>query len=553
MNPVRRRAVEGVADRAGWSRQAGAGRAPEGGKEDVTAVTSLPEKRLVARPSAFLALAAVVVTGGVVLRLALLGRQSYWIDELYSVNQSNGSLRQLLDAGAAEVHPPLYALLLWAWMKIGGSSEAWTHLLSTVIAVLAVAVTHAGLRHLDLGRHVRWAMTTATAAGSAWAVYSLETRNYSLLLLGAAGLTVTTLRAGVLALRGEAAPARLVLAWFGWTLLAATAHPFGAVLSAGAVAVLAGAAARSRSGHWLRTTSVWTGSALAGWIPLAVWVEHGVHEPEFAAGTRWIRAPGGQDVWDLVTTAFGSGGMSAHRDGFAWTSPLGALGVAVLVAAALAYRPRSGGGPDDEALPGDVAPAARILLALTVVVTAGAFAVSQVWHLWTLRNMLVIVPALTWGVICLAAAASGSAAGSRWTATAAVVLLGAGLLPTATGIARPYKTDFRGLLDYLVTVQRQEPGTTVVVLGYGMVQRWWPAADRPANDWGRAAVTGWLWAYPGTSLDVDPVGKRPVVVVLYHSVADPLPYSWVSATVQQLGADSCRSVPVYGFGVVRCG
>src|SRR4051794_26514688 len=529
----------------------------------------------------------MVVTGGVVLRLALLGRQSYWIDELYSVNESNGSLRQLLDVGSTEVHPPLYALLLWGWMKIGGSSEAWTHLLSTLIAVVAVAVTHAGLRHLDLGRHVRWAMTTATAAGSAWAVYSLETRNYSLLLLGAAGLTVTTLRAGLLELRGENAPARLVLAWFGWTLLSATAHPFGAVLSAGAVAVLAGAAARSASGHWLRTTSVWAASALAGWIPLVVWVGHGVHDPEFAAGTTWIRAPGGQDVWDLVTTAFGSGGMSPHRDGFAWTSPLGALAVAVLVAAALAYRLRlrrsisgstdSGGSgrggsgrgdsgdsgdsgrgtraarPDSSALPGDVAPAARILLALTVVVTAGAFAVSQVWHLWTLRNMLVIVPALTWGVICLAAAASGSAAGSRWTATAAVVLLGAGLLPTATGIAQPYKTDFRGLLDYLVTVQRQEPGTTVVVLGYGMVQRWWPAADRPANDPGRAAVTGWLWAYPGTSLDVDPVGKRPIVVVLYRSVAVPRPDAWVSATVRQLGAGTCRSVPVYGLGVVRCG
>jgi hypothetical protein len=85
------------------------------------------------------------------------------------------------------------------------------------------------------------------------------------------------------------------------------------------------------------------------------------------------------------------------------------------------------------------------------------------------------------------------------------------------------------------------------------VQRWWPAADRPADDPGRAAVTGWLWAYPGTSLDVDPVAKRPIVVVLYHSVADPRPDGWVSATVQQLGADTCRSVPVYGFGVVRCG
>jgi hypothetical protein len=520
----------------------------------VSAVTSLPQQRRLARPStAFLALAAGVGAAGLVLRLALLGRQSYWIDELYSVNQSAGSLRELLDVGATEVHPPLYAVLLWAWMKIGGTSEAWTHLLSTLIAALAVLVTYAGLRSLDLGHHVRWAMTTATAAGSAWALYSLETRNYSLLLLGAAGLTVTTLRAGVLALRGAPAPAGLVLAWFGWTLLAATAHPFGAVLSAGAVTVLAGAGARSRSGRWLRTTSLWAGSAVAGWIPLAAWVRHGAQEPEFAGGTTWIKAPGGQDVWDLVTTAFGSGGLTPHRDGFAWTSPLGALGVVAVVVAALVHRRRTAGGPDREAAPDDVAAAAGILLALTVVVTAGAFAVAQVWHVWTLRNMLVVVPALTWGVICGAAAVSGSAAGSRWTATAAIVLLGAGLLPTAAGIAQPYKTDFRGMLEYLVTVQKEEPGTRIVVLGYGMAQRWWPATGRPPDDPGRAAVTGWLWAYPGASLDVEPVGQRPLVVVRYRSVAVPRLEAWAAATVQQLGPATCRSVPVYGFAVVRCG
>jgi hypothetical protein len=166
--------------------------------------------------------------------------------------------------------------------------------------------------------------------------------------------------------------------------------------------------------------------------------------------------------------------------------------------------------------------------------------------------MLVIVPAVTWGVICLAAAVSGSAAGSRWTATAAIALLGAGLVPTATAIARPYKTDFGGLLDYLVTVQRQERGNTIVVLGYGMAQRWWPATDRPPGDPGRAAVTGSLWAYPSTSLDVGPIGRRPIVVVLYDNVADPHPDAWVSAIVRQLGPADCRSVPVYGFGVVRC-
>src|SRR5437764_12078290 len=110
-------------------------------------------------------------------------------------------------------------------MRIRCSSEAWTRSLSTIISLVAVLVTYVGLRPLDLGRHVRWAMTTATAAGAAWVVYSLETRNYALLLLGATGITITTLRAGVLALRGSAAPARLGPSWFGATRPASSSPP----------------------------------------------------------------------------------------------------------------------------------------------------------------------------------------------------------------------------------------------------------------------------------------------------------------------------------------
>ncbi len=518
----------------------------------MTALTTPPRQHALRRSRVVVVLAVTVVVAALALRLALLGRQSYWIDELYSVNQSAGSLRDLLDVGSTEVHPPLYPAVLWVWMKIGGTSEAWTRLLSTLFTAGAVVITHRGARHLDLGRHVRWALTTATAAGGAWVVYSLETRNYALLLLGATGLTVTTLRAGVPALRGSVPPGRLVAPWFGWTLLAASAHPFGAVLSAGAVIVLVGLVVRGRSAPALRTAALWGGSALAAWIPLAAWTWRGVQRPEFAAGTTWITAPDGVDVRDLVTTAFGSGALTAHRDGFAWTSPLGALAAVLLVAAAVVMRHRGAGRADAGGVPGDAGAAAGILLALAVVVTAGAFAVAQVVHVWTLRNMLVVVPALTWGVICLAAALSGSAAGARRTATTAIALLGVGLVPTAAGLAQPYKTDFRGLLEYLVTVQKQEPGTRVVVLGYGMAQRFWPATHRPADDPGRTAVTGWLWAYPGTSLDVEPLGRRPVVVVLYRDVAHPRDDAWVAATVRQLGPTTCHGVPVHGFGVVRC-
>jgi hypothetical protein len=317
------------------------------------------------------------------------------------------------------------------------------------------------------------------------------------------------------------------------------------------VIVLAAVTFRYRRAHRLRTASAWAGLALLGWLPLAAWIARGADVPGFAKSTGWIVAPRPQDVWDLVTTTFGAGGMTPHKDGFVWTSPLGALAVVVLVAGALVYGRASRRRPPD-GLPDDLAAASVILLVLTAVVTAAVFAISQVWHLWTLRNMLVVAPALAWGVICLAARASGSAAGSRWTATAAVVLLGAGLVPTALGIAHPYKTDFRDLVGYLAAVQAQDPAGRVVVLGNDQPAQWSVAGDTRAANEARPALARALAVYPGTAPGDLPAGVSPSVVVVYHGVADPRPDAWVSAVLRRLDDPSCRSVPVYGFGVVRC-
>lgn len=83
------------------------------------------------RPSRpFLALVGVVIAAAVAVRIARLGTQSYWIDEVFSVRTSSGSLGSLSAASATEIHPPLYAVLLWLWTQLGGMDAAWTRLLS---------------------------------------------------------------------------------------------------------------------------------------------------------------------------------------------------------------------------------------------------------------------------------------------------------------------------------------------------------------------------------------------------------------------------------------
>jgi uncharacterized membrane protein len=503
--------------------------------------------------AAFLALAGLVIVASVAIRVALLGRQSYWIDELFTVRETSGSLGRLQRLASTEVHPPLYALLLWAWTRLGDSHEVWTRLLSTLCAVASVVVAHRGVRGVRLDPHVRWALTVATAAGGTSIVYSLDTRSYAPLLLAAVGLTAATLRAATRTLDGEDVPFRARLGWLGWSLAAATLHLFGAVLTLGALAVLVAVTAARAPGRRAAGAAAWAGLAALGCSLQAGWLLHGRAVPGFAAGTAWIQAPTGHDVWDLVTTTFSAGGLTMHKDGFAWTSPGGVIAAAglgvVAIAAGLVGRPpgRSrvrGADPTAEAT------AAAVLLALTAVVVLAAFAVSQWRHLWTLRNMVVVAPALTWGVICLAAAAPRGTAGRRWVATTAVALLGVGLVPVTTGVTRPYKTDFRGLFDELVAVRREQPGAVFVFLRVDPTP-WQAASDLPADDPAWRTLYDHVRVYPTTT----PGSLRTPgteVVTFYRGVVDPRLDQEVDGLVALLGRGTCRRIRLQGLGVVRC-
>jgi hypothetical protein len=531
------------------------------------------------RPSIpFLALAGLVILGSVAIRLALLGRQSYWIDELFSANQASGSFHHLVRVGSTEVHTPFYAGLLWAWMKVGGSHEVWTRLLSTIFAVAAVLVTGLGLRPVRLDPYLRWALIVATAAGGTSIVYSLETRSYALLLLGAVGLTVSTLRAGVLILNRAEVPRRTGLTWVSWVALAATAHLFGAVLTLGAVAVLAVLIlwrGPQPAPVRLRRVLGWAALAAVGCAGQAAWLVRGLGRPGFADGTDWIKSPRAADVWALLTTTFSSGGLTPRKDGFAWTSPIGvfavlalaAPAVLALLAAGVGARARSRAGatdpanlePDPEPEPSVEAQAAAILLALAAVVIGSSLVISQFIHLWTLRNMIIVAPALSWGAICLVAAAAGTATGRRRASTVVVALLGLSLVPTAIGVAHPYKTDFRGLIDYLIAERAEQPDARFVFLGHDLPWDWHTASDRPADD------PAWATLYRHVTLSyqagafpkkpkkgaAQPAGTE--IVTYYHGVAYPRLDQQTAALLARLGgAPACRSIPFYDLTVIQC-
>src|SRR5688500_7106104 len=83
---------------------------------------------------------SVAVLLAAVVRVVGLGDQSFWLDEGVSYMTAVRPLPDLLDhVRRADIHPPLYYVLLHFWL-VGGNSETWLRLLSTLFSVASVAL-----------------------------------------------------------------------------------------------------------------------------------------------------------------------------------------------------------------------------------------------------------------------------------------------------------------------------------------------------------------------------------------------------------------------------
>jgi mannosyltransferase len=93
-----------------------------------------------------LALAGVVaIAAG--LRLAGLGHNSVWVDEAYVVWMTQWRWLDILGTlRMADAHPPLYYLLMKAWIHLAGPGEVAIRAPSACLSVLSVVLTYALIR-----------------------------------------------------------------------------------------------------------------------------------------------------------------------------------------------------------------------------------------------------------------------------------------------------------------------------------------------------------------------------------------------------------------------
>lgn len=127
------------------------------------------------------------------LRFYRLDGQSFWNDEGNSVRLAQRSLPLVTAGAAADIHPPGYYYLLWAWIRLFGDGEFAVRSLSAALGVLLVALTCALGRRLD--RPALGLAAAFLAAVSPFQVYySQEARMYILVALIGAAATYFFLR-----------------------------------------------------------------------------------------------------------------------------------------------------------------------------------------------------------------------------------------------------------------------------------------------------------------------------------------------------------------------
>jgi hypothetical protein len=295
-------------------------------------------------------------------------------------------------------------------------------------------------------------------------------------------------------------------------------------------------------------------------LPQAAWIVAGLGRSDFATGTSWILAPAPSDAWLVLTTVFGTGGLTPRADGFAWTSPAGVAAVLVVLvgAAVLARRGRREVADAGASSSGDAGEPADLRLGLVLLGVAAAtlvaaYAVSQIVHLWTLRNLIVVVPPLTWGVVWVAAALPATRAGRRAVTVTLLVATLVSLAGIARDLGRPYKTDWRGLVLYLEQVRAQDPAVTFSVFG-DAPSAFLPAADQGPSDPAARGIDAHLDRHPRDVETIAGLRRLPGHQVVYFSggVGRPDLPQVRDRIERQLNDPACRPVPIYGLIVVSC-
>ena len=243
-------------------------------------------------------------------------QSALWLDEALSLGIARLPVPDLLSALRRDGSPPLYYLLLHAWIALVGEGDAAVRWLSTVCSLATLPVAWLLGRRLG-GRTAAWAALLLLATSPFAVRYASEARMYALLqLLSAVGL-LALLRALERPVLARLAPVAVVSG-----LLALTHYWALFLLAAAGIGLLL--AGRRGPGRLAARRTL--AALLAGGLVFAPWL------PTFAfqvrrTGTPWAAAPRLTAPYDTVLAwSGGSGGWAVLLLGLLlWLSVLAVL------------------------------------------------------------------------------------------------------------------------------------------------------------------------------------------------------------------------------------
>ena len=325
----------------------------------------------------------LLVVASLLLRTTALHAR-YWIDEGLSVGIAQHPLEDIPRLLHQDGSPPLYYLLLAAWIRIAGFGEADTHVLSVAFAVACVPVAYPAARAL-FGTAAGWWATALAATSPFLTFYAQETRMYTLVAL----LSLIAAATGALAF-AQRRPAWAPVHAAALVVLIYT-HIWGLFLvGAGALGlvVLAWWAHGPERRALVRDGALTYGAVALLYLP---WVPT-LFSQARRTGAPWAERPTVDAAIDGVGTVLG-GPAPAYT----------LLCVCVAGAGTVLARDRLGAGADRALGPG---PRTRALAYLATTALAGlafAWLASQASPAWATRYLSVFLgPLLLVIAACLA-------------------------------------------------------------------------------------------------------------------------------------------------------
>jgi len=126
-------------------------------------------------------LLGLVLLLGITLRFYNLGTESYWLDEIFTVNMAQRNVDQLL--AVRELNwPPAYYVLIHFWVRLFGTAETATRSLAALAGIASIAIIYFLGREL-FGKSIGLLSALLMAISEFQIHCSQETRFYSLFAL----------------------------------------------------------------------------------------------------------------------------------------------------------------------------------------------------------------------------------------------------------------------------------------------------------------------------------------------------------------------------------